>query len=84
MEPSFFSVAFLYFFRGIVKIELKQAQPNFTEYNFRRQLRKAFVFSLGLFTRLSMKKISSNNLRHKKHPLHQFCKEGVKFRYIYN
>ena len=77
-------VAFLYFFLGSVKIEMKQEQPNFTEYNFMRKLRNTFVYSLGLFTQLSRKKSSSINLRHKKHPSHQFCKEGVNIRYTCN
>ena len=72
------------FFRGSVKTELKQAQPNFKEYNYIRQLRNAFVYSLGLFTQLSMEKSSSINLRHTKHPSHQFCKEGVNIRYTCN
>ena len=50
-------VVFLYFSLGSVKNEMKQEQPNFTEYNFIRQFRNAFVYSLGLFTQLSMKKI---------------------------
>ena len=57
MKPFFWRGAWLsVFFRGSVKIELKQAQPNFTEYNYIRQLRNAFVYSLGLFTQLSIKK----------------------------
>ena len=48
---------FCFFFLGSVKIEMKQAQPNLTKYNFMRKLRNTFVYSLGLFTQLSMAKI---------------------------
>ena len=68
MKPFSWGVA-LCVFCGSVKIEMKQAKPDFTEYKYKRQFRNAFVYSLGLFTQLTMKKIKLYQFTAQKAPI---------------